>query len=124
MCVGLPILLYLSGLLYDREHFAHPVMFGAIVYLPVAFVAWWRIRLAVTFDAFWHIGASFPFASALLLGGVFAFPQILGGSGGSFQLAVVGILCALVVGYLYVLIVSLGYCVLRRVGLVSNEFAV
>jgi hypothetical protein len=124
ICVGLPIALCLLGLIADSELFTPAAIVGAVVYLPLALFAWWRIRVAVSLNTIWHVGAAFPFASGLLLGIVFAFPQMLGGSNGSVDMAAVGLICALMVGYFYVLIVSLGYCALRKVGLLSNEFAV
>jgi len=123
LCIGLPIAVCLVGLLSDYESFLPIVLCGAVVYLPIAMWAWWRVHLATSFDTFWNIGIYFPVTSGLLLSGLFAFPQVLGGGGGSGLLAVVAFICALVTGYGYVLLVWLTYRALRKVGILSNEFA-
>ncbi len=68
------------------------------------------------------LSACFPFVSSLLLGGVIAFPQVVGGGNGDFMVAVVGWIVAMIVGYSYVVAIWVIYVLLKKVGLVTNEF--
>jgi hypothetical protein len=121
-CIALPVILSLLGFALDRSAFAPVIVVGVVVYLPLAIYAYWRIRRATHLDTFTGISVIFPFASSLLLGGVFAFPQVVGGGNGDVGVAMIGALIDLVVGYTYVLVIWVIYSLLKKGGLVTNEF--
>ncbi len=122
-CLALPVVLSLPGLALDSVGFLPVLIVGAVVYLPMAIYTWWRLRHATHLDRFKELSCLFPLISATLLGVVFGFPQIVVGEHGDLLFAVIAWVMALIVGYSYVVFIWLAYALLRKIGLVRNEFA-
>lgn len=104
------------------------LLVGSVVYLPVAVYSWWRIGRVTQADTLISLSLTFPYTSSLLTALVFTFPELVGGSAGAggigrVLMAFVGLVPALVVGYLYVAVIWGLLWLLKRMGVVVNEFA-